>query len=364
MTGSPGLASSPLYGPVFSYSELGLTVPFTKPYRTIEESLDILERRGLAIPDREHARRCLGRIGYYRLSAYWYPFRKLSADSSAKKRHDEFRAEASFDDVLRFYLFDKALRLELSDALERIEIAVRACLVDVLGVIDPLSYRDSRTYTARFNVAPEVGETPLEAFIAGLDETFRRSQEEYAKHFRAEYDHPPPIWIAVGTWDWGKLSHAINHLSDGNRDALCYAIDPRLTRRALVSWMRCLNEVRNACAHHSRLWNKALINSPRLQPSEIADFVYMADETGKIPDDRKKRIYGALMTVNYLMRIFHPNTEWPRRLGELIDKAGLPAEVGLGSAGFPDDWRQDPLWQQTQNGNSRIPPGRAHDENA
>ncbi|WP_375263467.1 Abi family protein [Palleronia sp.] len=182
------------------------------------------------------------------------------------------------------------------------------------------------------------------AFVAGLDETFLRSQEEFAKHFRAKYENPPPIWIAVGTWDWGKLSHGINHLSDGNRDALCRAIDPRLTRRTLVSWMRCLNEVRNACAHHSRLWNKALINSPRLQPGKIAEFAHMAGENGKVSDDQKKRLYGALIPMNFLMRAFHPNTEWPQRLAELVAEADLPEEVSLGSAGFPPDWRDDPLW--------------------
>ena len=246
---------------------------------------------------------------------------------------------------MRFYLFDKALRLNLTDALERIEIAVRACLVDVLGKIDPLSYRDPRTYTGRFSEAPvDGGPTELSMFIDGLDETFERSKEEFAKHFRAKYERPPPIWIAVGTWDWGKLSHAINHLSDTNRDAVCCSIHRDRTRRTLVSWMRCLNEVRNACAHHSRLWNKAVINSPRLHSGEIPAFEHLAGPNRSVSDEQKKRLYGALIPTCFLIRTFHPNTEWPRRLAHLVAEADLPEGVGIASAGFPENWQEDPLW--------------------
>ena len=336
------------YEPVFLFSRRGLLVPFEKRYSDIEETVAILEARGLTVPDQTRAGRCLGRIGYYRLSAYWYPFRIPSGDIGATGRLDTFREGASFDDVIAFYLFDKALRLHLGDALERIEIAVRAHLVEILGKIEPCSYRDRRSYTGRFNEVADgtVGsdETPLAAFIDGLDRTFERSQEEFAKHFRTTYEGPPPVWIAIGTWDWGKLSHAINHLSDRNRDALARSIDPRLTKKALVSWIRCLNEVRTPCAHHSRLWNKPLINSPRLQPREIGDFAHMADDAGKVPDARGKRLYGALMTMIFLMRAFYPNTTWPDRLGTLISNADLPAEVDLASAGFPPDWRDDPIW--------------------
>lgn len=340
MTGSPGLALSPLYGPVVAYLSHGLPVPFAKPYRSAAENLDELRRRGLSIGDRAHAERCLARIGYYRLSAYWYPFRQFANEVGTMRRRDDFRAGASFDDVIRFYLFDKDLRLRLTDALERIEIAVRAQLVDALGRIDPLSYRDPRTYTASFTDTTDGGEPLINPFIRGLDESFKKSQEEFAKHFRTKNEGPPPIWIAAGTWDWGNLSYMIGYLSEKNRDAVCRAIDSRITRKSLASWMKCLNEVRNACAHHSRLWNKALINSPRLKPSEIDEFTALCDERGSIPDVRKKRLYGALVAASFLLRSFYPNTEWPARLGRFIAEADLPDEVGTSSAGFPVGWTQ------------------------
>ena len=337
MTGSTGLALSPFYGPVFLYLDCVLTIPFPKPYRTISENLNELEQRGLRIDDRVHAEKCLDRIGYYRLSAYWYPFREISTDQQESKRRDQFRAGANFDDVLKFYLFDKSLRLTLNDALERIEIAVRAKLIETLGAIQPCSYRDPRTYTSSFTQGDEQQGPLLDPFIEGLDRSFDKSQEEFAKHFRHKYDMPPPVWIAAGTWDWGNLS-------ERNRDAICKAVDSRLSRKSLASWMKALNEVRNACAHHSRLWNKALINSPRLNPGEISEFNYLANDRGKVADECRTRLYGALFVMCFLMRALYPKTQWPQRLGQQILSAQLPKEVSQRSAGFPDNWQVDPLW--------------------
>lgn len=246
--------------------------------------------------------------------------------------------------MLKFYLFDKSLRLTLNDALERIEIAVRAKLIETLGAIQPCSYRDPRTYTSSFTQGDEQQGPLLDPFIEGLDRSFDKSQEEFAKHFRHKYDMPPPVWIAAGTWDWGNLSYMLGYLSERNRDAICKAVDSRLSRKSLASWMKALNEVRNACAHHSRLWNKALINSPRLNPGEISEFNYLANDRGKVADECRTRLYGALIVMCFLMRALYPKTQWPQRLGQQILSAQLPKEVSQRSAGFPDNWQVDPLW--------------------
>ncbi|WP_257162497.1 Abi family protein [Corynebacterium cystitidis] len=40
-------------------------------------------------------------VSYYRLSAYWYPARKIAADGSI--RADEFVPDTNFSDVTRLY---------------------------------------------------------------------------------------------------------------------------------------------------------------------------------------------------------------------------------------------------------------------
>jgi abortive infection bacteriophage resistance protein len=49
---------------------------YTKPALTLEQQVDDkFLTRGLIVPDRERALRWLRVVGYYRLSAYFLPFR-------------------------------------------------------------------------------------------------------------------------------------------------------------------------------------------------------------------------------------------------------------------------------------------------
>jgi abortive infection bacteriophage resistance protein len=51
---------------------------YAKPWKSYEEQLDQLMRRGMQVTDKGRALDHLERIGYYRLSGYWYAFRERS----------------------------------------------------------------------------------------------------------------------------------------------------------------------------------------------------------------------------------------------------------------------------------------------
>src|SRR5690554_7305486 len=54
----------------------------------------------------------LERIGYYRLSGYWYSFRRFEeSENGPKKRADSFFEGSHFEDAVKLYVFDKKLRL-------------------------------------------------------------------------------------------------------------------------------------------------------------------------------------------------------------------------------------------------------------
>tara|TARA_R110002020_G_scaffold448928_1_gene661878 strand:- start:167 stop:691 length:525 start_codon:yes stop_codon:yes gene_type:complete len=97
----------------------------------------------------------LHRIGYYGLSAFAYPYRDLcpiptpEGEAEKKVRCDKFKKGTTFDHAIDFYLFDKALCIELLDAIERIEIAVRTAMIEVLGERGPYAHRDRRSYNFR-----------------------------------------------------------------------------------------------------------------------------------------------------------------------------------------------------------------------
>lgn len=107
---------------------------YDKPWISYEQQLEKLTQRGLTVTDDGKALAYLQRIGYFRLSGYWFPFRERSGeccplDSSRKGRTDrlaldQFKQGATFQEAVDLYVFDKRLRLLVMDAMERIEIAL------------------------------------------------------------------------------------------------------------------------------------------------------------------------------------------------------------------------------------------------
>ena len=94
---------------------------YSKPPLDFEEQVERLKASGMSFDDEPTAIRFLSRVSYFRLSAYWYPFRLRDRDRIL----DAFIEGVDFSHVVGLYRFDRELRACLGRALERLEIAVR-----------------------------------------------------------------------------------------------------------------------------------------------------------------------------------------------------------------------------------------------
>jgi hypothetical protein len=54
------------------------------------------------------------------------------------------------------------------------------------------------------------------------------------------------------------------------------------------------------------------------------------------------KLYNALTMINYIVRTVAPNSTWPADLAALIDRHPTGA---MSAMGFPDDWKERPLWR-------------------
>ena len=98
---------------------------FTKHYMAEADLVALLESRGLIISDEAKAVRYLENIGYYRLSAYMYPFLKVPKESHL------YKDDTTFQKVLNLYRFDKKLRMLLLNEIEKIEVAIRRAIMNI-----------------------------------------------------------------------------------------------------------------------------------------------------------------------------------------------------------------------------------------
>ena len=320
---------------------------YGKPYRSIADQLALLRSRGMKVTDMTAASACLERVGYYRLSGYWYPFRKSHqvATATTRKRQlvvgDDFRAGTTFQTVMDLYVFDKRLRLLFLDAIERVEVALRVDIALLIGKRDPWAHRDSRQLHGRFlKIDARSGKSEHAKWLEKLDLSFHRSREEFVKHFKQKYPGDnPPIWIAIELWDFGMLSVFLSGMKYADQVQLAakYGL-PRA--ELLTSAVRNMNNIRNICAHHGRLWNRS--PADQIAPTnfgEIADLDHLATDISA-----QSRIYATAAVLQFLLKTIHPGSSWGDRLKAHCAGFPLSPQIAVAQAGFPMGWERLALW--------------------
>ncbi len=306
----------------------------------------MLRKRGMQINDGAKATEYLHRIGYYRLSAYWHPMRQRCAESGSVM--NDFVAGTTFKQATDLYTFDGRLRLIMLDALERIEVSLRTETALCLGQKSPCAHRDFKSFSAFFQESERRGRaTRHQEWLSRLDAKAVKSKDKFAEHFRTKYPNENmPIWVAVELLDFGPLSHLIGGMK--NTDLISIGRNyGALKPPQIKSWAHALSFTRNVCAHHSRLWNKPLVNQPSLTSDNVPEMLrhvatQPAHETLPSP---VTRLYSVACIAKYMLGYANPRTSWRDRFVSHMDTFPETNRLNLSSAGFPPDWKAKDLWK-------------------
>ncbi|EDY87047.1 Abi family protein [gamma proteobacterium HTCC5015] len=326
---------------------------YEKPWLSYREQLDKLKNRGLAVTDEPKALEYLERIGYYRLSGYWHPFRERSGlfcpigkgIPKGKKTKpttaalDSFKSGSTFEAAVRLYVFDKKLRLLTLDALERIEVALRVDISHSLGKYDPFAYLNTDLLFEGFAKEAD-SRTGLPRHVDWMKKQatqIARSKEDFIKHNKNKYGHPLPIWIACEVWDFNTLSELYDGMRPKDQDAIAekYGVQ---NGRTLASWLRSLNYLRNVCAHHSRLWNRNIIDQPQKPPKGVVPEFDQAWESGN--EHIVARPFLLLCLCQKLLSGINPASSWWLRLAKLFEEFPEDESLGVSWAAFgvAEEW--------------------------
>lgn len=302
---------------------------YQKPYLSASDQLAQLVERGIIVTDRSQALGYLKQINYYRLSAYWYPFRAKNQSIL----QDHFKPDTYFQTVIDLYLFDKKLRLLTLDALESIEVALRTAVVFQIGQHDPWAYRDPMYLNGKF-----VKDGKHKQWLQQLDDKVKQSKETFVEHFQLKYPSSDiPVWIVVELLNFGSLSiflSGMRHIDQCQITSQYSIPRPDL----LVSWVRTLSFVRNVCAHHARLWNKLLVSQPKkLYPLEIKELDHLNSDT-------YKKFYFAACICLFLLKTIMPSSKWAEQLKTHVSTFPQSCHVSFFQSGFPSTWESEQLW--------------------
>lgn len=207
--------------------------------------------------------------------------------------------------------------------IEQIEIEFRTQIAYHLAIkygSDVLLYESN--FISKTN---KDDKTIYSMIIENLEKEIQRQKNKpFVKHHINKYDGKFPIWVSVELMSFGNLSSLFSILKDEDQKEISkyYNTDPRY----LKNWILCLVEVRNICAHYTRLYNMPLKETPRL---------YKENEIYKA---KQNKIFPILLIIK---RILKSNDQWSSLYKDLeYTFKKFQGYYNYKFMGFPDNWKE------------------------
>ena len=272
----------------------------------------------MSFSDRSEASFYLQHLNYYRLAAYWLPFKENG--------EERFKKGTDFSEILRIYRFDRELRLLLLDAIERLEVSVRSVW----------AYTLAHRYGSHAHLNNELfSGKRFQENLSRLKTEVGRSDEKFIRHFQQKYEEElPPIWSVCEVMSLGLLSRwykTLKQKSARREISKIYDLDDEL----FGSWLHHISIVRNICAHHSRLWNREFSIKPKLPRTKPIKLVRSFSHN-------PAKIYNSLLILLHFMDIISPNHHWRSQIRRMLDNN---SSIVLTFMGFPKNWKEHEIWQ-------------------
>jgi len=218
---------------------------YCKKPLSFEDQADLLIRRGLLANKKILVER-LKSVNYYRLSAYWHPFR--NPESESDKTY--FIKDTSLEMVWNRYVFDRKFRLAVMDAVERVEIAIRTkATYEHVIRFGPFGYLKKESL-------PSISDEHYAFFLKKIHKELYRKDEDFIDHYLDKYEKETefPLWMACEVLSFGGTLTFFQNLPLDMKRKIANEFNVDLS--VLESWLITLNFIRNICAHHKRLWNR------------------------------------------------------------------------------------------------------------
>ena len=222
------------------------------PATTVNQQVKLLRKKNCIINDESFCKKVLSEVTYFQLCAY-LPF--LNSNGTYQK--------TVFEVIYHIFLFDQKLRHILFEIIETIELYLRRQISDYhVQKYGPLGYLNAANFSANHDHV---------LFLQNVQEFINRSSSSpEIRHQLASYGGNLPLWAFFDITTLGALAKFYADLDIVDQRAIAlklYNCSPRQLR----SWFKCCSDLRNRCAHASRLYFKNLSNIPLPGPGMQAN---------------------------------------------------------------------------------------------
>ncbi|RSX54092.1 DNA-binding protein [Bifidobacterium goeldii] len=272
-----------------------------KPAKNLDEMIELMESRGLTVPDHDEMRQILFDSNYYRLSGYFRAFQIDPAHGD-----NDFKPNVNVSDFLEPCRLDGELRSKILRGTALIELTVRSRFAYLIARNGgAYSYADIDSYELITN---RKGVELRTSLVANIRKWMDMSNEICIRHYR-KASEPVPIWAAVETMPFDTVSRMLSlHKDTEALKELYRSLGIRTNLRTASEIIHAMVYLRNLCSHHSRLWHREMVIVPPVT----------RDMRRRYPDfDYKQRsVAQALIALFYLTDKINGDDSY---FNELID---------------------------------------------
>lgn len=278
---------------------------------TYDEQILKLKSNGCIISDEINAKIFLSKVNYYRLSAYFLPF-KVNLDGCTS-----YFPGTSFQRIKSIYEFDTRIRELLLPIIEKLEIYLKTQLSYYHAhKYGSVGYLNKNSFSMKYH--------KHEAFLNDIIKVVAENKKApCVKHHLINRDGIFPLWAIMELFNIRMVSVFYADLKTQDKKIISELIFDKEPHDNIRIWLKCLTELRNRCAHYSRLyyWRFSIIPPVSINDSHTAS----------------DRLFDMLMSLKYL---YFDVNEWN---GSVVDILSFLLEeykpyICLNHIGFPDNW--------------------------
>jgi len=261
-----------------------------------------------------------------------------------------------FSDCIRLYNFNTFIRDSLSHFIRDIELMLRATLIEFVCKF----YEIKKAEVSAFEIPAAINEALLFSRETGelyldygvyrkeeqkkIDEaneimskfssTIQNSKSDAILHYKKK-ESGIPLWVLLEEVTYGDVYYFAQAL---DTDFLYYWIDNAYDkgyRKFMLGWFRCINFLRNDCAHYNRLYGRYFnVSTPKLLKEDI--------KKAGIAANNNNTLFAIMLTIKNVLA-FHVSAmqEWDQFIDDLSEEIRQHADiVRIERMGFPANWEE------------------------
>ncbi len=311
----------------------------SKPFKTIQEQIELLHKRGLVISDYSKTKKYLLTNNYYSIIN---GYSKYFTD-----QHNNYIQGANFSEITYTYFYDKEIKYTFLKAILEAEKHIKSILAYVFSEAYPTTpyfYLDYQNYDYKKNkrTVPFV----IRQIVKIIDKHKSSRKSNSIQHYFNKHNDVP-FWVIVDYLTFGDILAILKSLPLSLQDRIAKksysfisehcTIKKNFTRDMLISFVENLAETRNVCAHDNRLYGFKCRNSLKYYPD-------LHDKHNIKNTDAKSSPYHTMIAL----QCFLSANEYAKLHNTLLSRFKdfskhlhtLSIDFFLNELGFPPNWQQ------------------------